>query len=419
VRRFVALALVAAAASCAKELPQAPQGQAPSRLRPVSGKAPDDTLDRQTIMSLAHGATIVSRTGELLLENSALRIIDGDPLSVWMPPPSDVPQTITIGLPARTRIEKIGVRSDEIAPANHLQFEVSTDGAKYSPLATLAIQRTIEPQWFDVPPAEATHLRMTAVDSYPGRQVSIRSLLAQGAELEPARTGDLNGCWSVNGTRAQFQRKGAYFTGNLALENAAMELDGGFDGRVYRFNWVRGNDYGFAMLTVAADGRTFSGIEWHEEAIPLFVGDSWFGSKGTCGATALTDIRERYLQRAGRYSLFGLRFDADGNLDNDASAATIEWLARFAQTHPVQLIGWEFRRGNPAANRQFANRELASVIAELERRGVTRGSVTFVAKGSDDPRQVPGSDTARVLYSTIDVEIRRTGSVPGKTSTGR
>jgi hypothetical protein len=377
-------------------------------MRPVAEKPPDDTADRETIMSLAHGATVVSRTGELLLEHSAVRALDGDPVSGWMPPPNDLPQTIAIALPARTRMEKIGVRSDGVSPINHLQIERSLDGTRYEQVATLTPKDTTDLQWFDVPAGEATHLRITAVDSLPGRQVMLQSLLLRGSELEPPRVGDIAGCWSINGVAAAFERRGDRVTGSVAFANQPMQLDGGFDGRVYRFNWIRGNDYGYALLTVAPDGKTFSGIEWHEEAIPLFYGDSWFGAKGSCGSAPQgSDIRERFLQRASRYSLFGLRFRDDGTLDPERSADTLQWLATFAATNPVQLIGWEFRRGNPAANRQFANRALASVIAALERLGVKQGTVTFVAKGSDDPRQVPGSDTARVLYSTIDVEIRR------------
>jgi hypothetical protein len=34
-------------------------------------------------------------------------------------------------------------------------------------------------------------------------------------------------------------------------------------------------------------------------------------------------------------------------------------------------------------------------------------NIEFVAAGSDNPRQLPVTESMRALYSTIDVEIRR------------
>jgi len=34
-------------------------------------------------------------------------------------------------------------------------------------------------------------------------------------------------------------------------------------------------------------------------------------------------------------------------------------------------------------------------------------NVTFVARGSDAPRQNPDNDMMRAIYSTVDLEIRR------------
>src|SRR2546430_13001545 len=69
----------------------------PSRPRPKSAlsfetKAPDDTPERQSLLDLSRGATVVSRTGESMLQFSALQAIDGDPGSWWAPPPRDLPQ---------------------------------------------------------------------------------------------------------------------------------------------------------------------------------------------------------------------------------------------------------------------------------------------------------------------------------------
>ena len=402
-RRALAFLLVAFA--CAKQ-PAAPAKQNPN-IRNLIVPPPTDKAERTSIASVANGAVVIARTGELFLDNSALRLVDGDPLSAWMPPPHDLPQTITIQLAARTRIEKIGIRTDEELPAKTVVVETSTDGAAFKPLLTMTANKSIDEKWFDVTPTEAPIVRMTAVDRpNPNRDIRIHSFLVSGKETEPPHPGDIAGCWTLNGATASFSRAGAHVNGTLATKQAPIEFDGGFDGRIYRFNWIRGNDFGYALMSVAADGRKLNGIEWHEEAIPLFFGESWFGDRASCSAASESkDLRERYLRRASRYSLFGLRFRDDGTLDHDASAETLAWLARFCRENPVQLIGYEFRRANANENREFAKRELDSLIAELRSAGAT--NVTYVVKGSDSPRQVPESDAARAIYSTVDVEIRR------------
>jgi hypothetical protein len=411
VRRAIALLLLCAFAACSKQAPPptpgAPVTKAKSKFRKIEETTLDDSADRLSILTLPRGATVASRTGELILDTSAVRAIDADPLSFWMPPPADLPQSITIALPARTRIEKIGIRTDDALPADHVLFERSTDGTTFVPLMTIAARPIPDAQWFDVTPAEATHVRVTMLDrTAPDREVRIRSILARGSELEAPHPGDIAGCWSLNETQAQFQRHGANVTGTIAMRNAPTYLDGGFDGRIDRFNWIRGNDFGYALFAVAPDGRSFSAIEWHEEAIPLFYGESWFGERRPCAALPLaSDTREKFLQRSGHVSLYGIRFHDDGTVDRDASAETIAWLVRFAASHPVQLVAHEFRRGDANANRAFAQRELDSLRDELLHAGAT--NVTFVARGSDAPRQIPDTDTARAIYSTVDVEIRR------------
>jgi hypothetical protein len=407
VKRGLVLLLLLLAAGCPTKQQSAPRPRA--GLKTLDMKAPDDAPERTSVVSLARGAVVAHRTGEILLDASALRALDGDPTSYWMAPPNDLPQSMIIALPARTRIEKVGIRTDEAYPTNHLTFERSIDGISFLPMLSTASKPVIEPQWFDVAPGEATHIRITIVDqTNAGRQVAIRSVMFKGAEVEAPRGGDLSGCWAMNDLTARFERKGSAVRGSASMATQPMLLDGGFDGRAYRFNWIRDNDFGYALIAVAPDGSAINGIEWHEEAIPLFFGEAWYGAKKSCAPIPVAaDIRERYLKRASRYSLFGLRFRDDGTLDREQSADTLSWLARFAAENPVQLVGYEFRRENDNENRAFAKREVDSLMNELQSMGVKPGAVTFVVKGSDNPRQKPESDAARAMYSTIDVEIRR------------
>jgi len=196
----------------------------------------------------------------------------------------------------------------------------------------------------------------------------------------------------------------------MQIGKQPIHFDGGFDGLIYRLNWIRGNDYGLALLSVAPGGEHLSGIEWHEEAVPLFYGDSWFGHQQPCGtALAMTGIIESMLHRVGRCPLFGLRFASDGSLDARASAEVLKELVRILPEAAgrFRFVAHEFRRESPAANRVRAQRELDGLRSQLQAAGVDVSGIGFVAQGSDTPRQLPETTSMRALYSSVDLEIRR------------
>src|SRR5207245_9066119 len=133
---LLALLLIA---GCAKQ-----ELTPPSRPKPRSGlafetKAPDDTPERQSLLDLSRGAAVLSRTGESMLQFSALQAIDGDPGSWWATPPRDLPQSMIIALPARSRIDAVGIRTVAGGrfTAGHVQFDGSLDGRQLTPLATI------------------------------------------------------------------------------------------------------------------------------------------------------------------------------------------------------------------------------------------------------------------------------------------
>ena len=163
-----------------------------------------------------------------------------------------------------------------------------------------------------------------------------------------------------------------------------IDLAGGTNGRIWRFNWIRGNDYGMSMLTVSPDGKHLSGIDWHEEAIPLFFDTSWFGDRGPCTSTlAAFDVPMALLRRTGRFQMY------------DTAQ-----LPRLLKAIPnAVLVAHEFRFQTAEENRRAAQ-------AALDRLHLPSG-IKFVVQGSDAARQQPVTDVMRALYSTVDLEIRR------------
>ncbi|MEA2239029.1 MAG: type domain [Thermoanaerobaculia bacterium] len=373
---------------------------------------PTDVINEQSsLLDISRGATIVSRTGEFMLPASAMNTIDGEIATFWSSPPRDFPQSIVIALGARSRIDRIGIRSlaggFEVKSA---AFETSLDGTAWQPLATITSKHADVALWQDVSPAEAAYLRITIPEALiAGRDARLNSLFAHGAEVAPHIDPALEGCWSVNGSAATFAQHGSYATGVLVRGYEPFFIEGASNGRLWRFNWIRGNDYGFTALTIAPDGKHLSALEWHEEAIPLFRGMPWFGERAQCSAPApRDDVNIAVLSRAGHVALFGLQFDSSGQFLQDASREQLQALATMLRlAPPVTLVAHEFRQPDTKRNQEVAQREIDSLKAALTVPGTDMSRISFRAAGSEGPRHVPESDAARTIYSSIEVEVRR------------
>ena len=374
--------------------PAPPQKAAPPPVRPKG-----DADEQVNLLNFAHGAVVVSRTEELNLEQSAFDAIDGDPSSPWSIVPGDLPQSIVVALPSRSRIEQVGIRTGETAgtTSSSVVFESSLDGVAFHPLTTLHAVTKFDSQLANVAPSVAKYIRATIAEG--GRYAMIRSLQARGTALEPVQAGAIDGCWSINGRTAAFARNGDHVTGIIETATTPILLDGDTDGVFYRFLWTRGPEFGYAAMSVSPDGKNLSGAQWHEEPIELFFGTAWFGQRAQCSQTvpSADAVPQAFLAR-GRLPLYALR-----------SEPVLRNLAAFVSGHAVQLVGHEFREATPEANRRRAAAELAWLKGELQRRGAKIDRVSFVTAGSDNPRQYPASDAARKLYSTIDLEpaVRR------------
>jgi hypothetical protein len=394
--------------SCARPaLKQASVQQSPN-------EPPTDIVNEQSsLLDITRGATIVSRTGEAMLLTSAIYTIDGQIGSFWAPPPRDYPQSIVIALGARSRIDRVGFRTlvREAYEANHVTFERSLDGAAWQPLGTMTARQVNEAQWLDIAPSEAAYVRVTVPDArHPVRDVRLQSLLAHGTETGPRSDPPLDGCWSINGEAAAFVQRGGRATGVVTRGNLPLFLAGGTNGRMWRFNWIRGNDYGFTALTISPDGKHLSALDWHEEAIPLFTAIPWFGDRAPCAAPAPRDeVPLAVLRRAGHVSMFALQFDPAGELAVEASREELQSLVSILHDAPVPLriVAHEFRQPDAKRNKELAEHEIASVRKALGSIGADLRRVELLAAGSDSPRQTPASDAARAIYSSVEVEVRR------------
>lgn len=370
----------------------------------------------RNLLSLARGAGIVSRTAELDLTNSALRAIDGDWKTEWVTPPGDPQQEIVFSFAAPARIEKVGVLTTSKKPiaAGSVRFEFSVDGKQFSRPMELRVRASDEEQRFAVrPPVDARFLRFSLLDG--GRNVVVREVLAEGTQAEAAMVPSIDGCWRINDQPSAFRSSGSEVAGHVGGIDETT-LEGGFDGGIYRFAWIRGAEFGLAAMTVAADGSHLASLVWHEEAIqaPQFFADDWFGercaSPGAAEPRLAPSVFREYLSRFGFFPLYGLRFASDGTLDESASAATLDRVVRLLAANPqlkARLVAHELRRGSAAENLAVSRRKSDTLKAALLRIGIDSARVAFVTAGEANPHREASNDVTRAMYSSVDLEIRR------------
>ncbi|HVR39855.1 MAG TPA: hypothetical protein VMU84_12230 [Thermoanaerobaculia bacterium] len=369
---------------------------------PPPPNPPAPTTEPANLLTVFNGSVAISRTYELQLESSIAHAMDGDLETYWGSPRWAKEMSGVFALPSRTRITSVGVTVPTTGGfiPRVLRFEGSLDGAQWTPLASLSPKRLAEPQLVSIKPFDASFVRVTSSDAENSKVVALRSLHVHGAALAPPRTGSLDGCWSINGFPAKFVQSGARVTGVIGDQF----VEGGNDGHAYRLLWTKLPQYGMAAVAVTSDGQHLSGLRWHEEPLSRAAGDGWIGVRAPCATEDVTrpDFVRTFFERAGRYPLFGLRFDDRDQIDLRESDAALRELANIVAQSPSQrfvIKVHEFREATPAANRARAERRAASL------RAVVPKGVTVIATEAF-PIHRPVTDAMRAMYSTVDLQPR-------------
>lgn len=358
---------------------------------------------------MARGASVLSRTAELTLEETPARLIDGDMSSTWTTPPNDVQQSCILTLPARARITSFGAATAdrEAVAAKSLRIETSSDGRNFTTAVMMQLQAQSTLQTQDIRPIEAQYVRVSIEDNRGG-YAALTAFQAQGQLLAVPQLPGIHGCWEVNGAQASLQKNGNAVNGWMDWEGT-LQMVGGAADHYYRFAWMDGPQYGLAAITVTPDGKHLTGLKWHERAEPLTFGTTWFGDKGNeCDAkgTDPAGVAQQYLRRAGKFPLYGLRFDAQDRLVLPESEETIDLLlAIAAKSQRITLTSNELREASPAANRARTDLRIKSLRAELSRRGLDQARVEYVSAGSNNPPERMPSELTLGMYSAVDIRV--------------
>jgi len=414
-RRGSFLLILIAVAACNRAPEPPPAAPAPQRatnedVTPIA--TPTLDIDGDNLLNLAYGAALVSRTGELNLESSAVNAIDGMSFTAWNSPPAGASQTLVFALGGPSRIEQLGVTTiDKNQTPAQVRFAASPDGRSWRDVIT------IEPAhkgttMKDVPPFEARYLRVETIE--PAEQyAALTSVHALGAELRPSERQSFAGCWSINTFNATLRQSGARITGVLGGAKGPTYFDGGIEGRVARLMWIHGPMWGYAAATLTPDGRNISAITFHEEPIFQGAGTALIGErigsrcdeKSSNTNSPLTPAD--YLRRIGRWTMSGIVFDAEERLIAEPSAATLDAAATILQAAPSQrfrIVATEFRNNDPNENLRRTKARVEAVRAALQSRGVDVSRIDFAGNGSPHDDIERPSAIQRMLWSRIDLE---------------
>ena len=405
-RRAVVLLACCALLACREKAPP------PAAAKPIETKehvrfpaTPDNDADNS--LNLMYGATVVSRGGELHLENSAIHTIDGFRESAWTSAPGVPEETIVYSMLAPTRLHRVGIStSASVDVPESVAFDTSMDGRTWTELTTLKTALTEQRQFVSVKPTVAHYLRMRTIDPQKRYHLRIRGVHVMGEEVAAPRTPPFTGCWSINGEIAHLVQNGARISGTIGSDPPTF-IDGGTDNRVGMVMWMRGPTWGYAAITRSPDGRHLSGLSFFEEA-DINLGEGWFGERcashliagGVAGGSRLL------LERAKRYSLYGLAFDGNDRIIEELSAPTLDVVTALLATSPSQkfrIIARELRFDTPELNRQHTTARVQAIRDALAKRGVDISRIEFVSAGNDIGEIAPRSALQRALLSRVDL----------------
>ena len=408
--RRIALAAIVLTIACRREPPPAPPAAPAPQRMPVEEVTPIATqtldIDSDNLLNIAYGASVVSRTGELNLESSAVHAIDGMSFTAWMSPPNAPEQTLVFAFGGPSRVEQLGVTTlDASRSPRNVRISASSNGTAWREIKMLAPANK-GTSIVDVEPFEARYLRVEPLE--PEKQHALLvSVHAIGREMRAGERMSFAGCWDVNPFFARFEQRGARVTGIIGGERPTY-FDGGIEGRVAKLMWMRGPMWGYAAATLTPDGNGISAIRFHEEPAVQSFGEALIGARMECGAetTALKTPAD-FLQRAGRWTMSGIIFDSEERIVGEPSTATLDTAAALIASMPRQrfrIIAREFRNTDPRENQRRTALRINSVREALRARRVDLSRIDFVATGSESSSIEKPSAVQRLLWSRIDLE---------------
>lgn len=372
--------------------------------------APVLDIDGDNLLNLAYGAAVVSRSGELNLETSAVQAIDGLSFTAWSSSPGAPSQSLVFSLGGPSQIEQLGVTTTlrEQAPAQ-VRFAGSVDGKTWREITTFEPENR-GTKIVPVTPFEARYLRVETIEKNE-YYAALTSVHAIGRELRPAERLSFDGCWNINTHSAMLVQRGARVTGVIGGTKHPMYVDGGVEGRVAKLMWMRGPMWGYAAATLTPGARGISAITFHEDPVINQQGEAWIGDRCDTKAAKAMNLAPLtpadYMRRTGRWMMSGIVFDGEEHLIEEPSRETFDAAATLLRAAPAErfrIVAREFRNNDANENLRRTTVRIDVVRAALRARGIDIARIEFVSDGSRKTGVDMPSAIQRALWSRIDLE---------------
>ena len=303
--------------------------------------------------------------------------------------------------------------------AKDVKVEISdSEDGGFTVIATSSLAQVKDHQKFALKaPATGRYLRLTVLNNWGDAQyMEIMNVYAYGKSLGKRTLPDNSGMFSSSYGNFHMQQTGSAVNGCYEHSNGLIE-NGGFEGRVLRFNWTEGEvagprHGGPAMLIFSDDGQSFTGYWWNEADKGAPSGD-WRGKRvakdvGSCphwkpgGANGVVE----QLKSEGRARLYGILFDSDSDHLKAESKPTLDALIAAARTQPTWSFGIEGYTdnvGGDAHNQTLSEKRALSVKAYLVAAGVDASRLTTQGFGASHP--VSSNDTELGRSQNRRVEV--------------
>jgi outer membrane protein OmpA-like peptidoglycan-associated protein len=368
--------------------------------------APVLDIDGDNLLNLAYGAAVVSRSGELNLETSAVQAIDGLSFTAWSSSPGSPSQSLVFSLGGPSQIEQLGVTTTlkEQAPEK-VRFAGSIDGKTWREITTFEPENR-GTKIVPVTPFEARFLRIETIEKNE-YYAALASVHAIGRELRPAERLSFDGCWTINTYPAMLVQRGARVTGVIGGTKHPMYVDGGVEGRVAKLMWMRGPMWGYAAATLTPGARGITAITFHEDPRIHQQGEAWIGDRCEQASINGTKTPADYVRRTGRWMMSGIVFDGEEQLIEEPSRDTLDAAAALLRAAPAErfrIVAREFRQNDANENLRRTTARVDAVRAALRARGIDVARIDFVSDGSRKSGVDMPSAIQRALWSRIDLE---------------
>jgi outer membrane protein OmpA-like peptidoglycan-associated protein len=400
--------------------PTAPTGEAAGPAHPDSSEAERDLL------TLAHGATLVSASSA---ENRALDLLNGnrDDRAWTSERPTDGPPfTFVFELLAPTRLTQVGVDNarDQPSPSDAVarlfEVEASAEGpeAGFVSLGTLTVEEDAD-AFLDV--ASGTPVRWLRFTLREGHNtepawIYFDEVIAYGEqETVPGDDGRFTGVFETPGrSYVELRQAGAALTGCYTGTSGrgGGTLFGHGEGGVARVRWVDAENpavNGTALFVIDSAGELV-GVQYRLPGRSPWSGPRVEGVTTPCSAVeAPANPVADALETTGEVTLYGIYFDFDQATLKPESEPVLRQLLEALQASPglaVTIEGHTDDVGSDDYNRDLSQQRAQAVVDWLVEHGLAAERMTPAGRGEAEPVADNATADGRALNRRVEV-IRR------------